>query len=295
MAMINPVGRANYEPNSWAEQGGPRENPEVGFRSVPAEESGARTRLRPEAFADHYSQARQFYISQTAVEQQHIASALTFELSKVETPAIRARMVAHLRNIDDELAKRVASGLGLSELPEPAKAAKPTRRDLERSPALSILDNGPDRFEGRKLGILVADGFDAEVFRALCQSVEKAGASYEVIAPEIFGARSSAGEQVMAKQAIAGGPSVLYDAVALLVPEAMLAEVAALPEARDFVADAYAHAKLIGYVPSARPLFARAGLADRLDEGCIELDAKRAQAFVERCGELRYWPRERGS
>ncbi len=67
MAMRNPVGRANYQPNSWGE--GPRPDPRRGFRSFAAQEDGQKVRLRPESFADHYSQARQFYLSQTAVEQ----------------------------------------------------------------------------------------------------------------------------------------------------------------------------------------------------------------------------------
>ncbi|WP_409202640.1 catalase [Sulfitobacter sp. W002] len=80
MAMHNPKGRVNYEPNSWGDDGGPRENPEIGFKSYPAEVSGTKQRVRSETFADHYSQARQFYISQTEIEQQHIAAAYTFEL-----------------------------------------------------------------------------------------------------------------------------------------------------------------------------------------------------------------------
>src|SRR5690606_34456906 len=99
MAMRNPVGRANYEPNSWGM--GPREDPKKGFRSFADAEEGQKVRLRAESFADHYSQARQFFISQTIVEQRHIAMALTFELSKVETPVIRERMVSHLLNIDE--------------------------------------------------------------------------------------------------------------------------------------------------------------------------------------------------
>lgn len=98
MAMRNPVGRANYQPNSPGD--GPRPDPKRGFRSYPAEEDGPKVRLRAESFADHYSRARQFYLSQTEVEQKHIALALTFELSKVETPVIRERLVSHLMNID---------------------------------------------------------------------------------------------------------------------------------------------------------------------------------------------------
>ena len=65
MAMVNPSGRVNYEPNSRGAEGGPRESHESGFRSFPAEEGGRKVRERSETFADHYSQARQFYISQT--------------------------------------------------------------------------------------------------------------------------------------------------------------------------------------------------------------------------------------
>ncbi|MCK5745793.1 MAG: catalase, partial [Oricola sp.] len=108
MAMMNPKGRANYEPNSWGpEKGGPREDPERGFFSYEERVEGSKRRVRSETFADHYSQARQFYISQTEEEQSHIADAFTFELSKVETEAIRARVVSHLRNVDDKLAKTV--------------------------------------------------------------------------------------------------------------------------------------------------------------------------------------------
>src|SRR3954454_9969778 len=102
MRMTVNMGRANYEPNSWGE--GPRETPERGYRSYPTEVSGPKLRVPSESFSDHYSQARQFYVSQTETEQRHIASALTFELSKVETPAIRARVVSHLLNIDQGLA-----------------------------------------------------------------------------------------------------------------------------------------------------------------------------------------------
>jgi hypothetical protein len=87
-------------------------------------------RLRAESFADHYSQARQFYRSQTGTEQRHIAMALTFELSKVETLAIRERMVAHLLNIDDALAATVAEKLGIADMPAPRRR----RRSAARRP-----------------------------------------------------------------------------------------------------------------------------------------------------------------
>ena len=115
MAMANPAGRVNYEPNSWAGEPRPARGPAAGFRTFPdgRDRGGPKRRGPAESFADHYSQARQFYASQTAVEQQHIVDAFVFELSKVQTPAIRARMVANLRNVDEDLAAAVADGLGL--------------------------------------------------------------------------------------------------------------------------------------------------------------------------------------
>ena len=129
MATVNPVGRANYEPNSWTgDERGPREDPATGFTSLPTSEVGDKRRVRPASFADHYSQARQFYLSQTSVEQTHIADAFVFELSKVVTADIRARMVANLRNVDEELATSVADGLGLTTLPPRAEPARAPRR-----------------------------------------------------------------------------------------------------------------------------------------------------------------------
>ncbi|MEN2749997.1 catalase-related domain-containing protein, partial [Sphingomonas sp. T9W2] len=138
---------------------------EIGFTSFPAEVQGTKQRVRSETFADHYSQARQFYLSQQPIEQKHIGDALVFELSKVERVDIRARAVSHLRNIDEDLAATVADGLGL-DLPDAAKAAKPTL-DLPTSSALSIVANGPANFAGRKMGLLLTDGSSAELFNAL--------------------------------------------------------------------------------------------------------------------------------
>ncbi|HEY0329616.1 MAG TPA: catalase [Rhodopseudomonas sp.] len=291
MAMRNPVGRINYQPNSFGE--GPRESPTRGFVPFAEAEEGAKARFRAESFADHYSQARQFYISQTRGEQHHIANAITFELSKCKLPVIRERVVSHLLNIDEGLANKVAAGLGLNTLPKPADAAVPTRQDLPPSPSLSIVERGPQRFEGRKLGILVTDGTDAAVLKALQSAITKAGAVFELIAPKVGGATLSDGSFVEADQMIDGGPSVLYDAVALLASEAEIDALVQESTARDFVADAFAHCKFIGYVAAAEPLLAKAAVFDSLDEGCVKLgSAKDAKNFVGELGTLRIWARE---
>ncbi|MEI5682184.1 catalase [Mesorhizobium sp. CCNWLW179-1] len=291
MAMRNPVGRVNYQPNSWGE--GPRESPERGFRSFADVEKGPKQRIRAESFADHYSQARQFFISQTPPEQHHIAAALTFELSKVKTPVIRERIVSHLLNIDKGLANEVGIALGIRAMPKPADAAVATRQDLDAAPSLSILAKGPERFEGRKLGIVVTDGTDAAILKALTAALVKERANFEIIAPKVGGAKASDGSLIEADQMIGGGPSVLYDAVALLPSENAMADLLKDPAMRDFVADAYAHCKFIGYVGPAKPIFEKAGIADGLDEGIIELSgAKDAVQFVKTLGSLRVWSRE---
>ncbi len=293
MAFFNPRGRANYEPNSWGAEGGPREDATRGLKSFAALEEGPKQRMRPESFADHYSQARQFYVSQTPVEQKHIGDALTFELSKVERPDIRARMVSHLLNINSELAEAVADGIGLAELPTPAKAARPTRDDLPVSDALSIIKRGLQTFAGRKLGVLLTDGADAGLFDALTKAVAKTGAVAEVVAPKVAGTVLSDGVLVTAKQKIDGGPSVLFDAVAILTSAEGAALLAQNPAAKDFVNDAFAHCKFIGYCAEARLLFEKTGLAEHLDGGCVLLTkASEVNTFIEALGQLRFWPRE---
>ncbi|MBA3661110.1 MAG: catalase [Gammaproteobacteria bacterium] len=291
MAMTNPKGRANYEPNSWGKEGGPRENPLRGFHSYPAEEQGEKQRIRSETFADHYSQARQFFISQTTREQQHIINALVFELSKVERPIIRERMVSHLMNIDNELATAVAQNLGLAKLPKPAQSLRVTNTQLKKSPALSILANAPHTFTGRKLGILVSEGADIKVLTDIKKVLKKIKASFEVIAPKISGIRASDGTEIEVNQQINGGPSVLYDAVVLIVAKKGIDALLQFPSTRDFIVDAFYHHKFIGYVASSLPLFQQAGLIDLLDQGCILLEKANADRFIKQCTALRYWDR----
>jgi catalase len=294
MAMHNPHGRVNYEPNSWHNgAGGPREAPDKGFHSYPAAAEGPKLRIRAASFADHYSQARQFYMSQTENEQQHIADALIFELSKVETLAIRTRVVAHLLNIDTDLADHVAHGLRLKEMPRPADAARPTQEHLRTSPALSIQLNGPTSFKGRKVGALVTDGVDSAIIRALKTAVEQEGALLEIVAPHVGGVEASDGSWIAAAQQLRGGPSVLYDAVALLPSADGIEVLMQEPTAHDFVADAFAHCKFIGYVEAALPLFAKAGVSESRDDGCIALAGPEGcAAFVATCRQLRFWARE---
>ena len=261
MQTMVPQGRANYEPNSLSEageDGGPRAA-DQGFVSVArfAEPAAEKRRVRADSFADHFSQARMFYASQTTVEQGHIVAALVFELSKVQLPHVRARVLAQLRNIGDDLATRVADGLG-AKLPPAIAPAKPAL-DLPVSDALSILKKKAP-VAGRCLGLLVTDGADGDLVAALQRAAKEAGASVKIIAPKVGGVVLADGKPLPADEKIDGAPSVLFDAVALVVSDdgaqTLLGEKAAL----DFVSDAFAHCKAIGHSPGAQALLDKAGV-----------------------------------
>jgi catalase len=110
----------------------------------------------------------------------------------------------------------------------------------------------------------------------------------------VGGAEASDGSWIEADQMIDGGPSVLYDAVALLPAEAAVDDLLQESTARDFVADAFAHCKFIGHVKAATPLFAKAGIAEAdIDEGFVSLASpKDVAGFVSKLGQLRVWGRE---
>ncbi|PWK88696.1 catalase [Fulvimonas soli] len=285
MQVHVPKGRVNYEPSSL-QADSPRETAE-GFRSYaqPADE-GAKGRVRAESFADHYSQARLFYRSQSAPEQAHIASALVFELSKVETPHVREAVVGHLRHIDGDLARRVAAGLGLDALPPaPPAAVKPI--DMPPSPALQIIGKAKPTLQGRSVGILVDDGSDAATVRALRKAAEDAGAAVKIVAPRVGGAKLGDGRKLAADGQLAGTPSVVFDAVAVVLSAAAGKALAKEAAAVDWVRDAYGHLKAIAFDEGAQPLLQAGGVAK--DAGVVK--AADARAFLKAAA-TRQWDRE---
>lgn len=287
MQMAVPKGRANYEPNSLSQAGeeaGPRECPVKGFTSHPGraaeQEQGDKLRIRPESFADHYSQARMFFRSLAAPEQAHLASALVFELSKVGLEHVRTRVVSNLVNVDPDLAARVADGLNMP-VPDASQAAAPVQ-DLDLSPALRIIEGPlePEDIEGRSIAVLVADGSDAEATQALLGAIEGAGARAVIVAPKIGGAKLSDGSLLKADAQLAGYPSVLADAIALSLSEEGTALLLKEAAAVQFVMDAFGHLKAIGASDAAKPLLDKAGVAPDagvtgLGEGFIDAAAKR--------------------
>ena len=285
MQMGVPKGRVNYEPSSL-QADTPRETPR-GFRShATLPDDGAKGRVRAESFADHYTQPRMFFRSQTKPEQAHMASALVFELSKVETAHVRVAIVGHLRHIDESLAQRVAEGLGMEALP-PAPPAAIKAGDMPASPALQIIGKMKDTLEGRCVGNLINDGSSKATITALRKAIESAGARVKIVAPKVGGATLDDGSRMPADGQLAGMPSVLFDAVAIVLSDAggkLLAKEAA---AVDFVRDAFGHLKAIAADAGAQAVL-KAGNVGK-DKGV--LDAGDAKGFVA-AAKTRQWQRE---
>ena len=292
MQMSVPKGQVNYEPSSLGADI-KHESAERGFTAFAAPDDGEQLRIRPESFADHYSQARLFFQSQTGPEQNHIVSALVFELSKCVLPPVREAVLSRLIHIDEDLANRVAAGLGVPEIVPAEAPVKP--HDMKPSPALSILAKAMPTLEGRKIGCLVSDGTDDALLGDLRNAVEGAGATFEIVAPKIGGITTARGKLVPAHHKIEGGPSVLFDAVAIIPSREGGAKLATQAEAVNFLRDAFGHLKVIAYTDTAAPLFVKAGMPEANpdnDPGLLALGQSTVEDFVQTAAAGRNWDRE---
>ena len=150
---------------------------------------------------------------------------------------------------------RSPTGCGSRPTRSPTVPARPPITDLPPSPALSIVANGPATFAGRKIGVLVTDGTDAARRSPRCARRRPPKAPWSSSSPRRSAVPCSATAHCYpAHQTIDGGPSVLYDAVAILASAEGAALLAADAAAKDFVTDAHAHCKFIAYHPDCPSL-----------------------------------------
>ena len=288
MQFKAPAGRVSYSPSSLDPKT-EREDPHAGFISAKDPVNGDKLRIRPESFKDHFSQARQFFFSQTETEQNHIVSSFIFELSKVDTKAVRERMVGQLVNVDPTLAKRVATGLGLQGELKSIAPSIPARQDLPESPTLSIMKKALKSPKDQMIGCLVADGSDRSAVMALKAAAKEVGAQVKIIAPKVGGAIAADGTLIEADFQLAGGPSVLFDAIYLCLSADGCATLVKEAAAVGFVHDAYSHLKVIGATADAKSLLKSAGVEE--DEGIL-VGTKSDVGYLKRVGLGRIWERE---
>lgn len=263
-------GRANYEPNSLG-GGCPFQAGMQGFTSFPEPIAADKVRGKAELFADHYSQARLFWNSQSPIEQTHIISAFRFELTRVQIPAIRQRVVSMLVNVNPALAASVAQGLGI-EVP----AAMPLASDLPipeyaLSPTLSMLFRpGQTGINTRRVAVLVAAGVDGAMVQTVYASLLADGAVPRLVGSQLGKVATSDGNSLDVEISLEAGPSVLYDAV--VVPDGAAAAQAWTMDAHalDFVRDQYRHCKPMLVIGSGTVLLEKAGIPATLPDGSAD-------------------------
>ena len=269
-----PRGRVSYEPNSLGGGCPFQAGAAQGFVTMPARlqatERQDKVRGKPEKFADHYTQATLFYESQSLAEQAHIAAAFRFELSKVTVPAIRERTVAMLRNASEDLAQKVADGLGMPSLPEvmPRALANPARPELTHSPALSLLARpGDTGVVAKKVALLIAPGVVGKSVMAVHKALADAGAVPKLVAPRIGLVKTADGLTLMADASLENEPGFLFDALVLPDGEAAVTALAKDAHTMEFIQNQYRHCKSILVLGASTALTDKAGVSSVLPGG----------------------------
>jgi catalase len=294
-------GRVAYEPNSLA-GGAPFQAGAKGFVSFPQPVKEDKLRGKPEKFAEHYAQATLFYNSQTDWEKAHIAAAFRFELSKLTVPAIRERMIASLRNVDEDLAAQVAEGLGM-ELPDamPRVLEEPVTPEVSVSPTLSLTARpGETGVRTRKVAILVANGVEGESLNALHAALTDAGAVPRFVGPRLGSFTTSSGDVIEADASMENSPPVLFDALVLPDGKSAVKALATDGHTMEFVTNQYRHCKTILAFGASSALLERAGVSATLSDGSTDSgvlvlragEKKAAQRFMTALAMDRHRARE---
>ena len=310
--MTIPKGRAAYEPNTLAS--GPEfriDGAAQGFQSYPEQIEPPKIRARSPSFNDHFSQATLFWNSQTTFEKDHIVAAFRFELSKVEVPEIRQRMVDTLAHVDIKLATRVSANLGISPPNVKAAAGRLGFRDyritnkVASDEALSMLGKSGGSVKTRKIAVLVADGVEPATFKQIVQDLSNAGAVCKLVGPHLGTVSTANGKQLAVDHTFGNMPSIMFDAVLIPGGAQSATALCAMGEAVHFVLEGYKHCKTICALNEGAQLLASLGLtAGKNAEqvalpaaGVLVADARKvaegeiSQAFIAAIAQHRHWDR----
>jgi len=309
-------GRVSYHPNSLG-GGCPYQAKiaEGGFASFNERVDAHKVRARSESFADHFGQAKLFFNSQTEVEKSHIVKALRFELGKVETTAIRVRMLGLLSQVDMQLAEQVAVGLGATVPPiletpvnhgvspeneNGDQEPKTVESSVQNSDSLSMLKNPTNSptIASRKVAIICSDGVSESAVQNIKSALLKEDAKGLVIAPHLGSVLTDQDGALAADFSFLTASSVLFDAV--YIPHGLgLTVLAENDDVMEFLNDAYKHCKVIGADGEATAILSAAPFASKItndDAGLILSGEIASEAFaldfIAAMAQHRFWERE---
>lgn len=311
------AGKSSYHPNTTGD-GDPAQAKaaEGGFVSYHERIDAQKVRARSKSFFDHFSQATLFYNSQSVQEKNHIINAFRFELGKLETPAIRERVLGMLTRVDKSLAEKVAEGLGIP-VPKPAEHLNQNfpadgdpaqfqpvdvQPELKISKALSMANTIKDTIKTRQVAILAADGVDGVSLNAMKQALEAAGAQTKIVAPHLGFIASANGKQIKVDQSFLTSASVLFDAVYVADGAKSAALLQGEPDAVHFVNEAYKHckaiaangagAKLIEISAVGAKLKGKGKAGEKITEAGVVIDGNPTE-FIKAMAQHRFWEREK--
>jgi len=314
-------GKSSYSPNTLGGgcpfQAGKMDG---GFTSHPERIDAHKIRERSPSFFDHFSQAKLFYNSQSEPEKNHILDALSFELGKVQSVAIRERMLYILAQVDSGLAAGVAFALRLhipKDIEEPLNQSIPADGDpaqfqpvikegsLKMSAALSMANTIKDNIRTRRIAVLAADGVDGTSLNTVKKTLLAEGAEVDVIAPRQNYVISESDEQIPVDQSFSTTASVLYDAVYVPGGTNSVATLEADPDAIHFLNQAFKHCKAIAADAQALQVLQATYFLKKLPEdysndtvlteGIIISDdaGNLAKQFIKAIAQHRFWEREK--
>lgn len=306
MQMEIPKGQTAYFPNSLG-GGCPHlsKMAEGAFTSYEERIDAKKIRTRSESFSDHFSQPALFYRSLSSWEQQHVAEAYIFELGKCTHKHIQERMLWLIAQIDENLADKVAKGLGLKiprKIEEPINQAigadaevskfQPPKKKiyLDKDPALSQANTKFDTIVSRKIAVLVADGFSMKDFKKMANELIKDGAMLKLIAPH--GGTITCDDNMVHKvdASIATTESVLYDAVYIPGGKKSVDELINHKKFIKFINEAFKHCKAIAADNEGERLVEETYMKQFKDDEavCINADSKK---FIKAVSKHRNWNR----
>lgn len=311
------AGKSSYHPNTTG-GGDPSQAKaaEGGFVSYHERIDAQKVRARSQSFFDHFSQATLFFNSQSVPEKNHIIDAFRFELGKLETPAIRERVLGMLTRVDKTLAEKVAEGLGIP-VPKPAENLNQNipadgdpaefqpfdvNPELKISKALSMENTIKNSIKTRQIAILAADGVDGDSLNAMKQALEAAGAQTKIVAPHLGNIASANGRHIKADQSFLTSASVLFDAVYVADGAKSAALLQGEPDAVHFVNEAYKHCKAIAANGAGAKLIEISAMGVKL-QGEGKTGKKSSEAgvlidgspneFIKAIAQHRFWEREK--
>lgn len=263
-----------------------------------------KVRRRADSFADHFTQARLFYNSQSDAEKAHIVNAYSFELSKVADESIRRRELAILNQVDQDLARKVGDNVGLVPPAEldpltlqfarnnhPGYPLAPHKPEVEKSAALSMkVAPGKGTIATRKVAFLIANGVSGTSVDSMKAALEKEGAEAVMIADRVGTVTTEEGEAIVPKGSLLTEASVCYDAI--YTPAGGSVDIlAGNADYYQFIEEAYRHCKALAFAAGAEKLLDNSRI--KTDRGVILASTgQKENDFIEIIKEHRVWERE---